>query len=175
MSSAHERANYIKRNNIFYSIGDNCAVNFRKIPLYPKLISFGNNVISAANVTYVTHDVIHVMLNQNAGISKKYNEYIGAIEVCDNVFIGANTVIIPNVCIGSNTIIGAGSLVNKSIGNGVYGGVPVRYICSLEEFLVKREKFNDLELAFDENGLSRATIDACWSRFYDMKRDVSET
>ncbi|MCD7998109.1 MAG: hypothetical protein LUH21_12815 [Clostridiales bacterium] len=31
---------------------------FRKIPLYPKLISFGDNVWIASEVSFVTHDVI---------------------------------------------------------------------------------------------------------------------
>ena len=49
--------------------------------------------------------------------------------VKDNVFIGANTTILGGITIGADTIIGTGSLVNKNIvGNGVYAGVPVKYI-----------------------------------------------
>jgi maltose O-acetyltransferase len=43
----------------------------------------------------------------------------------ENVWIGANVVILPNVTIGSNTIIGAGSVVTKSIDkNVIAAGVP---------------------------------------------------
>lgn len=61
--SATKRAEYIKKHDIFYHMGDNCMTMFRKIPLYPKLISFGNNVWIASNVSFVTHDVIHNVIN----------------------------------------------------------------------------------------------------------------
>ena len=94
----------------------------RKIPLYPQLISIGDNVWVASNVPFVTHDVIHHMLNYCRG-DKEFQENIGCIDIKDNVFIGANVVILPNVEIGPNTIIAAGSYVNKDIaGNGVGGG-----------------------------------------------------
>ena len=66
---------------------------FRKLPLYSELISVGNNVHFASNVTLVTHDVTHVMLNRSDP-SLKLSEYVGCIEIGDNVFIGANTTIL---------------------------------------------------------------------------------
>jgi len=49
----------------------------------------------------------------------------GTIVLNENVWIGANVVILPNVTIGSNTIIGAGSVVTKSIDkNVIAAGVP---------------------------------------------------
>lgn len=61
--SAIKRAEYIKKHDIFYHMGDNCMTMFCKIPLYPKLISFGNNVRIASGVSFVTHDVIHSVIN----------------------------------------------------------------------------------------------------------------
>ena len=87
---------------------------FRKVPLYPKLISVGDNVHIATNVLFVTHDVTHNMLNEKVG-KKKYQEFIGCIEIGSNVLIGANTIIMYNSKIPSDTIIGANSLVNKKI------------------------------------------------------------
>lgn len=113
----YKRAQYIKRHNIFYHMGDNCMVMFRKIPLYPKLISFGNNVWVASQVSFVPHDVIHYMLNIRDR-SEEFQEYLGCIDIKDNVFIGPNSTILPNVTIGPDTIIGAGTLVNKSIRGG---------------------------------------------------------
>ena len=53
----------------------------------------------------------------------EFQENIGCIDIKDNVFVGSNSTILPNVTIGPDTIIAAGSLINKSIpGNGVYGG-----------------------------------------------------
>ena len=120
--SGQARANYIKKHNIFYHMGDKCMVMFRKIPLYPKLISIGDNVWIASDVLLVPHDVIHRMLN-NSVEGGGFQENLGCIDIKDNVFIGSNTTVLPDVTIGSNTVIAAGSLVNKSIpGNGVYGG-----------------------------------------------------
>lgn len=121
--TATKRATYLKKHDIFYHMGNNCMTMFRKIPLYPKLISFGNNVWIASNVSFITHDAIHQMLNNR--INKKcFSEHIGCIELKDNVFIGANTTILSNVSIGPNVIVGAGSLVNKNLQNGVFAGVP---------------------------------------------------
>lgn len=133
-----KRAEYIKKHHVFANMGENCIVMFRKVPLHSKLISIGNNVRIASNVTFVTHDVIHKMLNTKYAPEKVYPEFKGCIEIKDNVFIGANTTVLPNVSIGPNVIIGACSLINKDISEGVYAGVPAKYICSLEDFLAKR-------------------------------------
>lgn len=123
-TTAIKRAAYLKKHDIFYHIGDNCMTMFRKIPLYPKLISFGDNVWIAAGVSFSTHDVIYRMLNYREK-SDNFQEFIGCIDIRDNVFIGTNSTILANVTIGPDTIIAAGSLVNHSIpGNGVYGGCP---------------------------------------------------
>lgn len=115
--SGQKRANYLKKHNVLRHTGDNCMVMFRKIPLYPKLLSLGNNVWIATGVTFVLHDAIHHMLN-NCTSGDEFRENIGCINIEDNVFIGTNSIILPNVTIGSNTIIGAGTLVNKNIGGG---------------------------------------------------------
>lgn len=121
-STATKRAEYLKKHDIFYRMGNNCMTMFRKVPLYPKLISFGNNVWIASKVSFVTHDVIHRMLN-NRFDNEELNENIGCIEIKDNVFIGTNTTILPNVTIGPDVIIGAGSLVTKSMRGGICGSV----------------------------------------------------
>lgn len=164
-STAIKRAAYIKKHNIFYHIGDNCMTMFRKIPHHPKLISIGNNVWIAAEVLFVPHDVVHRMLNNKLGVDS-FQEYIGCIDIQDNVFVGSNSIILPNVTIGSDTIIAAGSLVNHSIpGNGVYGGVPCKYICTLDEFMDKREHYPHIDITYGRRGLSEETVAACWRRF----------
>lgn len=66
-STAVKRAAYLKKHDILHHIGDDCMTMFRKIPLYPKLISFGDNVWIASGVSFITHDVIHRMLNNIFG------------------------------------------------------------------------------------------------------------
>lgn len=116
-TSAQGRARYIKKHNLFRHMGDHCMVMFRKIPLYPKLISIGNNVWIASDVLLVPHDVIHRMLN-NCVEGGGFQEHLGCIDIKDNVFIGSNSTILPDVSIGPNAIVAAGTLVNKSIRGG---------------------------------------------------------
>ena len=115
----------------------------RKVPLYSNLIRFHNNIEVASNVSFITHDVTHCMLNKYAGgggTNIHYQEVIGCIEVMDNVFIGANATILSNVRIGPNAIIAAGSVVTKDVPpDSVVGGVPAKRICSFDEYLVKRQ------------------------------------
>lgn len=163
-STATKRTAYIKKYDIFYHMGDNCMAMFRKIPLYPKLISFGNNVWIASDVLFVPHDVIHRMLN-NKLETDEFQENIGCIDIEDNVFVGSNTTILPNVTIGSDTIVAAGSLVNKSIRGGVYAGVPAKYVCSIDAFIEKRKAEPQIEIKRGKGGLSEDTIVAAWKRF----------
>jgi len=164
----YRRAQYCRKHHIFHQMGDKCMVMFRKIPLYPKLISFGNNVWVASQVTFVPHDVIHYMLNiRDKGY--KFQEFLGCIDIKDNVFIGSNSTILPNVTIGSDTIVAAGTLVNKSIG-GVYAGVPAKRVCSFNEFLEKRKQYPEIEIIRSGNGsLSDVTVEACWERFINIE------
>lgn len=61
--SPMKRADYLRKHHVFNHVGKNCMVMFRKVPLYAELISLGNNVWIASNVSLITHDVIHHMLN----------------------------------------------------------------------------------------------------------------
>ena len=110
--TSRNRSEYIRKAHIFAEFGKNSTMSARKVPLYPELISIGDNVRLAANVSLITHDMIHAMLNNWQG-GTGYREYMGCIRIDDNVFVGANSTILANVHIGSNVVIGAGSLVNK--------------------------------------------------------------
>lgn len=62
---SHKRTEYLKKNNVFASIGQDCSIMDRKVPLYANLIRIGNNVHIASKVDMITHDIAHVMLNNN--------------------------------------------------------------------------------------------------------------
>ena len=168
-STAIKRAAYLKKHNIMYHVGENCMTMFRKIPLYPKLISMGNNVWIASGVTFVPHDVIHCMLN-NKYDTDEFKEYIGCIDIRDNVFIGSDAIILPNVSIGPDTVVAAGALVNKSLTSGVYAGVPARYICSLEEFAEKRKAVPKIDIIRKKSGLDEKTVEEYWSYFNSINK-----
>ena len=69
-------------------------------------------------------------------------EYGFDITIGDNVWIGANSVVLPGVTIGSNCVIGPGSVVNRSIPEwSVAAGNPCRVIRQITE--ADRNKYFD--------------------------------
>lgn len=158
---AKKRSNYIVRKNVFYKAGKNLHFQPRKIPSEPKLIKFGDNVIVGSGTTFITHDFVHEVLNKmDIGW---FNYYAGPIEVGNNVFIGGNTTILPNIKIGSNVIIGAGSVVTKDVSDGtIVAGNPAKVIGTFDEYIEKRRKINDT-LINSEN------IEEIWDKFRQEK------
>lgn len=123
MPDSGKRVRYLKKHGVFGHIGENSIWRDRLVPLYADKIFLGNNVRCGSKVSFITHDVIHSMLNNRADNDFEFKEKIGSIHVGDNVFIGSHTIVLYDVNIGSNVVIGAGSLVNKDIpSNSVWGG-----------------------------------------------------
>lgn len=160
-----KRTKYLVKHNIFKSVGDNFFFQPRIIPADPKLIKFHNNVVVTSGVTFITHDIADFMLNNISNYNYKY--YSGCIEVMDNVFIGCDSIILPNVRIGSNVIIGAGSIVTKDVpDNSVVAGNPARVISSFDHYIEKRQKNNDkiIEYVGDKTG------EKLWEQFENTRR-----
>ncbi|MDN0043138.1 acyltransferase [Mediterraneibacter glycyrrhizinilyticus] len=69
---------------------------------------------------------------------------VGTIEIGDNVFLGAGSMILYDVKIGNNVIIGAGALVNKNIPDGgVYAGIPAVKIGEFDSYMEKTLTFSE--------------------------------
>ncbi len=165
ISNADKRTKIITKKKLFKSVGNNFFFQPRIIPDEPKLISFGNNVVVASGVTFVTHDVIDKVLNKMQN-NFNYNYYCSPILIGDNVFIGCNVTILPNVKIGNNVIIAAGSIVNKDVpDNSVVGGNPAKVIGNFNEYVESRKKIND-EILYPSNDNA---INKIWERFYNEK------
>jgi maltose O-acetyltransferase len=118
------------------SMGMKVGKNFNRLhgvvldPGHCWLIEIGDNVTMAPRVHILCHDAS----------TKQFLNYtkIGRVTIGDNVFIGAETVVLPGVTIGSNVIIGANSTVTHDIpDNSVVAGSPARVICTMEEYLEK--------------------------------------
>lgn len=142
IQSPIKRTKWLKKHDIFYHMGENCYYHTRDIPAEPYLLSIHNNVRVAANVRFITHDTISLVID---GIPSYYDEhgrmkyYIGNIEVFDNVMIGANSTILYDVKIGPNAIVAAGSVVTKNVPpNSVVGGNPAKVICTFDDFVNRR-------------------------------------
>lgn len=97
------------------------------------LISIGNNVTLAPGATILAHDASTKRLT---GYTK-----IGVVEIGDQVFIGANAIILPGTHIGNNSIIGAGAIVTKNVPDGVVvAGNPAKEICKTTEYITRIRK-----------------------------------
>ena len=84
-------------------------------------IEFGNNVILGPGVCIISAD--HDPQNFKKHLPAK------PIRIGSNVWIGANSVVLPEVKIGNNVIIGAGSIVTKNIdSNSIAVGNPCKII-----------------------------------------------
>lgn len=115
------------------NIGKECSFVGRNISLSsePYLITIGNNVRVSFDVAFVTHDGGTYVLRKKYPNASLY----GRINVGNNVFIGARSIILPNVNIGNDCIIAAGSVVTKDVQDGeIVGGVPARVISNIEKY-----------------------------------------
>lgn len=146
-------------------IGEGCSFVGKNISLSsePYLITIGNDVRVSFDVAFVTHDGGTFVLRKKYPNASLY----GRIKVGNNVFIGARSIILPNVNIGNNCIIAAGSVVTRDVPDGtIVGGIPAKYISSYREYEYKHkdnllfiadypfeEKKKILETKFEEENL----------------------
>lgn len=138
MFDSSKRGAYVRKHQLFGACGENVRLPQMILPYHSEMIFIGNNVEIASGVRFSPHDAIHSVLNFKYH-TKEFQEYVGRIEIGDNVFIGTNSVILGGTSIGSDTIVGACSLVQTSLkGGAVYGGVPANKISNYEMFVEKR-------------------------------------
>ena len=140
------------------SMGMRVGKNFNRLngvildPGHCWLIEIGNNVTLAPRVHILCHDAS----------TKQFLNYtkIGRVSIGNNVFVGAETVVLPGVTIGDNVIIGANSTVTHSIpSDSVAVGSPARVICTVSEYLEKEKK--------------RMENSPCYGEKYTLRKDVS--
>ena len=67
---------------------------------------------------------------------------VGKVVIGNNVFIGADAIILPNTKIGNNVIVGAGTVVTKDIpDNSVVVGNPGRVINNCDAYIERNRNF----------------------------------
>lgn len=93
-------------------------------------IKIGDNLLTGRNV-YIT-DHFHGIGTLDEGLipPKKRSLYAkGTVKIGNNVWLGENSVILPNVTIGDNVTVGANAVVTKDLpDNCVAAGVPAKVI-----------------------------------------------
>ncbi len=120
-------------------IGEGTKINARldAFGTEPYLVEVGKDCLFAFGIKFLTHDGGIKVLNSLNKFEKKCDK-VGRIVVGNNVYIGMDAFIMPNVTIGDNCIIGAKAVVTKDVpANSVYAGVPARKICDLDEYYEK--------------------------------------
>ena len=106
------------------TIGDHTRIGIHCTVIGP--VSIGNNVNLAQGITVtaLNHNFEDVTRRiDEQGISTK------PVVIGDDVWIGANAVILPGVTIGRHVVVAAGAVVTKDVpDNCIVGGVPAKVI-----------------------------------------------
>lgn len=136
-SSSEEYIKYLR--NIGMTIGNRVTFfqpNQTTVDIqYPWMISIGDDVQITKGVIILTH-------GYDWSVTKKCKNHLlgnsGPVLIGSNVFIGMNTIILPNVSIGNNVIIGAGSVITHNIpDNCVAAGNPCKVIYDIDTYYEK--------------------------------------
>lgn len=102
----------------------------------PYLIRIGDNVTVSSGVAFITHDGGTWIFRDESnyrGITR-----YGPIRIDNGCFIGAKTIILPNVRVGARSLIGAGSVVVSDVPpDSVAAGVPARVLMTRQEYIAK--------------------------------------
>jgi len=101
------------------------------------LIKIGKKVTISFDCAILVHDYSIVHAARTLGKSVSSIIYKN-VEIGDNVFIGARTIILPGTKIGENCIIGSGAVVKGVLEpNFIYAGNPCKKIGSVEALIDK--------------------------------------
>lgn len=106
------------------ALGDNSGLGLNCRITGP--VSIGRDVMMGPNVIIVTqnHETADTAVPMRLQTAPKHKVTIG-----DDVWIGANAIILPGVTVGSGCIVAAGAVVTKDIPDrAVVGGNPARVI-----------------------------------------------
>ena len=102
------------RKGAICKIGRNTSVNCNNMIACRERIIIGNDVQFSPNVQIYDHD--HDFREEGGVKAGKYKT--GSIEIGNNVWIGANTIILRGTKIGDNAVIAAGSIVKGEVPTG---------------------------------------------------------
>ena len=109
------------------NVGANSYVSF-----YSALYLTKGTTLTIGSCVSIAHNVKIYTSTFDANKLYKYGTKIekkGDVNIGDNVLIGTNSFVLPNVSICSDVVIGANSVVAKDISRpGVYAGNPLRLI-----------------------------------------------
>jgi len=117
---------YLRKKGL--SIGKNCFISLgAKLDTCAGKIIIGDRCEITYGCVILAHDASAKRIDRNRKGS-------GTVSLGNDVFIGVNSIILPNVTIGDNSIIGAGAVVTKDVPpNVVVAGNPAKILRRLSE------------------------------------------
>lgn len=134
-------------------------------PSHCWLITIGDDVTLAPRVHILCHDASTC---RAVGYAK-----IGRVDIGNNVFIGAESVVLPGVKIGSNVVIGANATVAYDIpDNSVAVGSPAKVIGTYADFVAKNKAMMQRRPCYGEDYTLRGAITQ--EKKEQMKRDLTD-
>ncbi len=111
------------------SVGDNFLVNYNVVILDRGPVTIGNNVLIGPGV--VISSVGHPISTKGR---RAHLARTNPVVIGDDVWIGANAVILPGVKIGNNVVVAAGAVVTKDVeDDSIVAGVPAVKIRDLKD------------------------------------------
>lgn len=166
-----KRTKYIKEHDILGAIGENCVWGPWLVPLYPKLIILHDNVRVHKTARIVTHDVINGFLKiSKPEVDFGPEERLGCVELMDNVYIGMNVTIMPDVRINKNCMISAGSVVSSDIPeNSLAAGNPACVIGRFDMYAALRKMNKGQNVSFKNQELPSELAKEQWIKFINKR------
>jgi len=114
-------------NNAEFSIGNNSGFSGTSIFASKKIV-IGKNCNFGGN-TFIWDTDFHSLEYKARRINDYSKVKNASVYIGNDVFVGANSIILKGVTIGDRVIIGAGSVVCKDIpADEIWAGNPVRFI-----------------------------------------------
>lgn len=136
-----------------------CAHNTKLDGLLPSLIKIGKDFVSAPGSRIITHD---------SSLLKSQSILVyGKVEIGNDVFLGANSVVLYDTKIGNNSIVAAGAVVKGYFPDySIIAGVPAKRIGDTRELISKiKERGTYLDVSKIEINLETKLT-------YDNKRKI---
>ena len=90
--------------------------------------------ITIGDGVLIGHNVVLATLNHGINIKKRRVLYPAPIVISNNVWIGANSTVVPGVTIGEGAVIAAGAVVTRDVpANVIVCGIPAKIIRKIED------------------------------------------